>query len=206
MLKVGIVDLGMCNLRSVQEAVRHLGGDPVVLSTPRGVSAVQALILPGVGAFGPAAAVLRDSGLAAAVAAFVDSGRPLLGICLGMQLLASTGEEGGLFKGLGLVPGTVRKFPPGVRVPHVGWNQVFPRPDEPLFQGISGGEHFYFVHSYYLDPEESGCVAARTDYGGEFCSAVRYRNVHGVQFHPEKSSTAGLRVLRNFLDIAKRLT
>jgi len=203
MTTVGIVDLGICNLRSVQQALRYVGAEPVVLRGPDEVRGVPALILPGVGAFSAAVDVLRGSGFSLAITEFAASGRPLLGICLGMQLLASSGEEGGAREGLGILPGHVRRFPPGVRVPHVGWNRVWPSPAMPLFKEVPDGEYFYFVHSYCMDPGDPACVAAVTDYCGRFCSAVSRSNVYGVQFHPEKSSRAGLKVLSNFLQAGR---
>lgn len=201
---VGVVDLGTGNIRSVLQAVRFAGGDPVVIREPREVPARSALILPGVGSFGAASAVLKRTGLSDAILASVEAGRFLLGICLGMQLLATRGEEGGSSEGLGLIPGVVRKFPEGTRIPHVGWNQVSPAPGASLFRGVTPGEHFYFVHSYYLDPEDKAHVSATTDYPGPFAAAVSRGNVSGVQFHPEKSYRPGLRLLSNFLELAGR--
>ncbi len=200
MSTVGIIDLGTGNIRSVAQAVRHLGRIPVVIGKPEEVDSHRVLILPGVGSFGAASAALKRSGFSEAIVAYVAKGRPLLGICLGMQLLASEGEEGGHSPGLGLVPGVVRKFPEGVRVPHVGWNQVFPRSDARLFRGIASGEHFYFVHSYCLWPADPSCVTATADYPGPFVASVTRGNVSGIQFHPEKSYLAGLRLLSNFLE------
>lgn len=199
---VGIIDLGTGNIRSVVQAVRHLGATPEIVQDPARVRDHAALILPGVGSFGAASAVLNESGLSPAIVSAVRAGRPLLGICLGMQLLATEGEEGGRSPGLGLVPGTVRRFPDGVRVPHVGWNQVSPTRETFLFNGIRPGEHFYFVHSYYLDAGDPSCVVATADYPDPFPAAVSAGNVSGVQFHPEKSYLAGLKLLSNFLESA----
>ncbi|MEX0974417.1 MAG: imidazole glycerol phosphate synthase subunit HisH [Bacillota bacterium] len=197
---IGIVDLGIGNIRSVQQAVRFLGGIPVVVRDPDEVAVHCALILPGVGSFGAASSAMRRIGFSEAIVASVEAGHPLLGICLGMQLLATEGEEGGPSLGLGLIPGVVKRFAEGVRVPHVGWNNVAPVPGARLFRGIPPAEHFYFVHSYYLEPADPSCVAARADYSGPFPAAVSLGNVSGVQFHPEKSYRAGLRLMSNFLE------
>jgi len=198
---ITIVDYGMGNLRSVERAFRWLGFDASIEDDPEKVRAADSLVLPGVGAFGQARETLDALGLTPAIREYAAAGKALLGICLGMQLLASLGEEGGTFPGLDLVPGTVRRFPAGPKVPHVGWNEVSIRQVLPLFRGIPQGSYFYFVHSYELEPGDPATVAATTDYSGEFCSAVQAGNIFGVQFHPEKSGGAGLQLLRNFAEM-----
>ena len=197
---VTIVDYGMGNLRSVENAVSAVGGSPRISSDPGQIRCSAKLILPGVGAFGDAMANLRREGLDRAVLDAVAEGVPLLGLCLGLQLLFSESEEFGTHEGLALIPGRVRRFDlPGLHVPHVGWNQLeLLRPD-PLLEDVADGAYFYFVHSYYVEPELPGDALAWTSYGGKFCSVARRQNVWGAQFHPEKSQDAGRNLLRNFL-------
>ncbi len=197
-----IIDYGMGNLRSVEKAVAAAGGSPSVSADPDGVRRARRLILPGVGAFGDAMGNLRRAGLDAAVREAVGLGTPLLGLCLGLELLFSESEEFGRHAGLDLIRGQVRRFEgPDLEVPHVGWNQVEPAREDPLLRGIAPGEYFYFVHSYYVAPQSGDAVLATTDYGGCFCSIARRDNVWGAQFHPEKSQAAGKRLLRNFLSL-----
>jgi glutamine amidotransferase len=174
-----------------------LSADPDV------VRGAKRLILPGVGAFGDAMENLRRSGLDRAILDAVRAGTPLLGLCLGLQLLFGESEEFGQHEGLCLIPGKVRKFQgQDLRVPHVGWNQVEGvRHQDPLLGGIPDGSYFYFVHSYYVEPESAADVVCRTEYGLPFCSVARRGNVWGAQFHPEKSQAAGRQLLRNFLAI-----
>jgi imidazole glycerol-phosphate synthase subunit HisH len=198
-----IIDYGMGNLRSVERALAVVGGESRISGDPEVVARSERLILPGVGAFGDAMINLRNGGLDAAILKAVDRGTPLLGLCLGLQLLFSESEEFGAHVGLGLIPGRVKKIGmPGLRVPHVGWNQVEEVRQDPLLQGIGEGSYFYFVHSYYVDPESRSDVLCWTEYGKRFCSIGRRRNVWGAQFHPEKSQEAGRRLLRNFLAIS----
>jgi len=195
-----IIDYGMGNLRSVEKAVAAVGGTPAISPDPEAVRRAPRLILPGVGAFGDAMENLRRSGLDGAIREATTGGTPLLGLCLGLELLFSESDEFGRHAGLDLIPGAVRRFDDSeMRVPHVGWNQVEPQRDDPLLRGIDPGEYFYFVHSYYVAPQSREAVLATTDYGGEFCSIARRDNVWGAQFHPEKSQSAGQRLLRNFL-------
>jgi imidazole glycerol-phosphate synthase subunit HisH len=199
---VTIVDYGMGNLRSVEKALAALGASPRVSADPDTVLRSERLILPGVGAFGDAMDNLRRSGLERALLQAVDSGVPLLGLCLGLQLLFSESEEFGRHEGLGLIPGSVRRFEEaGLRVPHVGWNQVESFRPDPLLDGIAEGSYFYFVHSYYVVPDREEDVVACTSYGRRFCSIARRGSVRGAQFHPEKSQEAGKRLLRNFLGL-----
>jgi glutamine amidotransferase len=201
--RVAIVDHGLSNLNSIARAIEECGGTPVVTGDPRELRQANRIVLPGVGAFPTAITRLRASGLFDAL--LEEAGRrpvPLLGICLGMQLLAERSSEGGDNPGLGLIPGVVTKLTPtnGERVPHMGWNEVQPVVDHPLLRGIQGGTDFYFVHSYYLSCPQP-CIVARTPYCGEFVSVAAKGNVMAVQFHPEKSQRAGFQLLQNFLAI-----
>src|SRR5690606_18444232 len=187
---IAIIDYGMGNLHSVSKAVERLGHEAVVTSSPETILRAEGAVLPGVGAFGDAMRNLRESGLDETVRRFHASGRPLLGICLGMQLLFSESEEYGPHQGLGLLPGRVVRFPNDRKVPHMGWNELrFVRSD-PLLEGLKPG-HVYFVHSYHALPEEPGDLIAVTDYGGPVTAIVGRGNLYGMQFHPEKSGTLG---------------
>jgi glutamine amidotransferase len=204
---IAIVDYRMGNLRSVEKGFAAAGvtgmtvtDDAATLRRARGI------VLPGVGAFRDAAANLAASGLREALLERAAAGVPLLGICLGMQLLASVGLEDGEWEGLGLVPGRCERIGGDVKVPHMGWNTVEYRRESPLFAGIEPGSAFYFVHSYHVVPEAAGAVIGVTDYGGSLVSAVQSGNVFGVQFHPEKSSERGLALLRNFATIVSEAT
>lgn len=196
---IAIVDYGMGNLRSVQKGFEHAGVPEVVVTSDREVvERADGIVLPGVGAFRDAAAHLRDSGLRGVILKAIDEGVPFLGICLGMQLLAAVGLEDGEWEGLGVLGGTCERLPAGVKVPHIGWNTVaYPRPSR-LFDGIAEGTAFYFVHSYRLKPADEGCIIGSVHYGVDFAAAVERDGVWAVQFHPEKSSSAGLALLGNF--------
>ena len=220
-----IVDYGMGNLRSVQKALERVGCAAQVSDKPEAVAAADRLVVPGVGAFGDAMTALRQRGLVDPIRDFSRRGRPLLGICLGLQVFFDESEEmprgcaatppagasagAGLEKGLGLVPGRVVKFGPqvveqGFKVPHMGWNAVEPVGGSSLFEGLvppagSRGVYFYFAHSYYAVPRREDVVAGRTDYGGRFTSAITAGNIYATQFHPEKSQAAGLALLKNFV-------
>lgn len=197
---IGIIDVGIGNQGSIREAVYSLGYDPVPVSVPEQLLDLTHLILPGVGAFSYAMVQLQRSGLVEPLRSFAASGRPLLGICLGMQLLASVGDEDGPSEGISLIEGRVSKLPerPMFRVPHVGWNEVsFARP-HPVFAGVRDGMDFYFVHSYQFQPANEAAVLGRTHHGDPIVCAVGTRNVVGLQFHPEKSQKNGLRILENF--------
>jgi glutamine amidotransferase len=199
-----IVDYRMGNLRSVEKGFGAAGVSGVVVTDdPRVLSSARGIVLPGVGAFRDASANLTASGLRDVLIERAAAGVPLLGICLGMQLLASVGLEDGEWEGLGLVPGVCEKLPGGVKVPHIGWNTVdYPR-DSPLFAGIEEGSAFYFVHSYHLVPDDPAAVIGSTEHGVRFAAAVASGNVYGVQFHPEKSSERGLALLRDFAAIVE---
>jgi glutamine amidotransferase len=196
---IAIVDYGMGNLRSVQKGFEHAGvADVVVTGDPEVVERADGIVLPGVGAFRDAAAHLGDSGLRGLILRSIDEGVPFLGICLGMQLLADIGLEDGEWEGLGVLGGTCERLPDGVKVPHIGWNTVsYPRRSA-LFEGIPEETAFYFVHSYRLVPADEGCIIGSARYGVDFAAAVERDRVWAVQFHPEKSSAAGLALLGNF--------
>ena len=199
---IGIIDVGIGNQGSIREAIYSLGHDPVAVKTAVNLEGLSHLILPGVGAFSHAMQQLHAAGLFIPLQAFARQGRPLLGICLGMQLLGDVGEEDGPTAGLGLVPGRVSRLPDqaGIRVPHVGWNDVsFPRA-HPIFAGVRTGIDFYFVHSYEFHSTSADAVIGITDHGKDVVCAVATGNCVGVQFHPEKSQKNGLRILENFCD------
>ena len=203
-MRVGVVDYGLGNLGSVANALEHLGADHRIFRDPEEMDAFGALILPGVGAFGDCMANLERYGLAAPLAAWMAADRPLLGICLGLQVLAESSDEAPGARGFGVVPAHVARLAasPGCKIPQMGWNQVRRAPgaeDCPLLRGIPDGSWFYFVHSYCL-PSAPGWAAGLTAYGGEYVSMVRRGRVAAVQFHPEKSQRAGLQLLKNFLD------
>lgn len=200
---IAVIDYGASNLRSVMHAMGHLQVDAHVADTPDGLQGADAIILPGVGAFGAGMEQVRARGFEAPVKAAVAAGIPLLGICLGMQFLFEVSEEMGEYTGLGLLPGRVLKFPDdlGLKIPHMGWNQLEPCRESPLLAGVNAGDYTYFVHSYYCAPADDADVLATTDYGMPFTSIVARDNVYGVQFHPEKSQAVGLRILQNFVDM-----
>lgn len=195
---IAIVDYGMGNLKSVQKGLEKVGFVASIVRTPEEIKSARGVILPGVGAFEDSMRALRSQGLDLALREAVTEGKPLLGICLGLQLFFSTSEEGGIHEGLNIFRGKVRRLPGGLKVPHMGWNQVEVRKPNVLFSEIPDGSYFYFVHSYYVEPDDEDIVSGVTDYGIKFTSMVAQGNVFGVQFHPEKSSQLGLRVLANF--------
>jgi glutamine amidotransferase len=198
--QVGIVNLQIGNLRSVSNAVDSFGYDHCIVESPDQLASLTHLILPGVGSFHTAMRRLNERDLYQPIHDFVLSGRPVLGVCLGMQLLGSHGEEGENTVGLGLIPGEVRKFDQRVveAIPHVGWNSVELRVSHPVFRGVRTGVDFYFVHSYHFRPAREESVLGITDCGEKFVSVVAHGNVVGFQFHPEKSQANGLRLLDNF--------
>ena len=206
MARIAIVDHGLGNLFSVREACRHAGLDAEITADGARIEAADAVILPGVGAFGDAMATLAQAGLVETLRAVAYSGRPFFGICLGMQLLMRESTEFGEHRGLGLIDGTVRRFEPApdapVKVPQIGWNRIARTRDEgwdgTLLAGVNADAFMYFVHSYYVVPEEAGVALATTRYGDTvYCSALARGNVFGCQFHPERSGTAGLRLYEN---------
>jgi len=199
--KIAIVDYGMANLRSVQKAFERVGHAATITGDPDLVRAAAKVVLPGVGAFRDAIARLRQTQLDSAITEHIRSGRPFLGICLGLQLLFTRDHEDGLHEGLGLFQGDVVRFPSltGLKVPHMGWNALaFPRKGCPLFAGLPPDPSVYFVHSYYPDPADRGVITATADYPTPFTAAIWRDNVFATQFHPEKSQSVGLQMLRNF--------
>jgi len=199
---VTIIDYGAGNLRSVANAVARLGYRVVVTDSPEEVMGATAVVLPGVGAAGDTAHRLEALGMSEAIRRLVSEDRPLLAICVGMQVLFDGTEEGGWHKCLGILPGAVRRLPPGRKVPHMGWNQVRQAVSHPVFDEVPDGADFYFVHSYYAVPEDSGLAAAFTEYGVDMCSMVIKGNLVATQFHPEKSGRFGLKMYDNFLRMA----
>ncbi|MEG4227939.1 imidazole glycerol phosphate synthase subunit HisH [Microcoleus sp. N9_B2] len=203
MKKVVITDYGMGNLDSVARAVQECGGDPLISNKAEDFEEAHYIILPGVGAFSTGMKHLSASGLNEILREqVINQGIPFLGICLGMQLLAKKGLEGGETQGLGWIEGEVKRLEsdtPDIRIPHVGWNEVIFNKPSPLFEGITTGKDFYFVHSYHFLCQHSQEAIAHTPYCGNFVSAVNKDNIFGVQFHPEKSQRLGFHVLRNFL-------
>ncbi|MGD0896266.1 MAG: imidazole glycerol phosphate synthase subunit HisH [Thermoguttaceae bacterium] len=197
---IAIIDYGMGNLRSVQKGLEKVGHQAVVTSDPAVVAAADKVVLPGVGAFEDAMTELKNRRLVEPVLEAINSGKPFLGICLGLQLLFDTSYENGRHQGLGVLRGEVVRFdlPPDYSVPHMGWNQVAIRRRAPVLAGIAEGTYVYFVHSYYVVPEDPAVIATETDYGGPFCSMIWRDNVFASQFHPEKSQSEGLRILKNF--------
>ena len=198
---IAIVDYGMGNLRSVQKAFERVGHGAVVTNRPEEVAQAERVVLPGVGAFGDAMANLKRAGLVDPVVKSISKGRPFLGICLGLQLLFVESEEMGRHRGLDVLPGRVRRFPEGERVPQIGWNQIHIRRKLPLLEGIPDGSFFYFVHSYYVDAENPEDTIATTDYGIDYTSIAGRGTAFGIQFHPEKSQDLGLRILKNFAEM-----
>ena len=193
-----VIDYQAGNLRSVVRALEMAGAHPRITSDPEEVRQAQAVVFPGQGACDSAMRALEAEGLTGAVQEFLRSGRPFLGVCLGLQLLLDFTEEGGV-PCLGIFPGRVRRLPPGLKVPHMGWNQVHFLTEHLVFQGIPQDSYLYFVHSYYADSENPGLVAATTTYGLSFCAAIAQDNLVATQFHPEKSGQVGLQVYRNFV-------
>jgi len=204
-LSILIVDYNLSNLGSIRRSLEECGVSPVVSEDPGKLKTASRIVLPGVGSFTDGMANLWKMGWATALQEAVrEDGIPLMGICLGMQLLAEEGDEGGTVGGLGLIPGEVRRFVPGdssTRIPHIGWNEVWKASRNDLFEGIPDGSDFYFVHSYHFIPRHKEHILATTPYCGDFVSAIGMGNVFGVQFHPEKSGRPGFQILRNFLKL-----
>jgi len=199
---IAVIDYGAGNLRSVTNALVKLGYQPEVTKEPDDICNATAVIFPGVGAAGDAMRNLRDSGLDEAIQQVIRQDQPLLAICVGMQVLFSATEEGGWQGCLGVIPGMVKRLPLGLKVPHMGWNQVKQKVEHPIFDGIPDQANFYFVHSYYAEPEDDTVVAGITEYGITICSVVILGNLVATQFHPEKSGVHGLRMYDNFLKMA----
>lgn len=199
-----IIDYQMGNLRSVQKGFEKVGHEAVITCDPRQIAGASKLVLPGVGAFGDAIAELRHRDLVGPITDAIESGKPFLGICLGLQLLFDVSYEGGEHEGLGLVHGKVVRFqvPAEFKVPHMGWNQAQIRRPAPILDGIEDGTHFYFVHSYHVVPDDRDVIAIETDYHRPFCAMIWRDNLFATQFHPEKSQSRGLRMLKNFAELA----
>jgi glutamine amidotransferase len=199
---ITIVDYSAGNLRSVVNAVSKLGYRPKVTSNPEDVLNAQAVILPGVGAAADTMANLKALGLVSPVRRFIAEDRPFLGVCIGLQILFTDTEEGGWHKCLDIIPGLVRKLPSRLKIPHIGWNQVKQKVSHPVFEGIPDETNFYFVHSYYVEPNDRSIVVGETEYGISICSVIAKGNLIATQFHPEKSGEVGLRLYDNFFKIA----
>ena len=208
---IAIVDCGIGNLRSVHKAFERVGHAAHITQNPGDIARAHAVVLPGQGAFRDCMAQLGAHDLLEPVLEFIRSGRPYLGICLGLQLLMTESEEFGCHKGMNVVQGRVRRFPHGLtdsqgqvlKVPHMGWNQVHVARSAPIFEGIPEHTYFYFAHSFYVEPLSDATVATTTEYGVRFVSGIWHDNMFGVQFHPEKSQAHGLRILKNFGDISR---
>lgn len=199
MIQIAIIDYGMGNLRSVQKAIEKMGGTAIITNSPLKIITAQGVILPGVGAFQDAILQLKKLQLDTIIHRVIESRKPFLGICLGMHLLFSKSYEHGEFEGLNVIPGEVIKFPDTLKVPHIGWNTITEDRRVALLEGIPDNSYFYFVHSYYVKPEDESVIATTTNYGIKFTSMICKENVYGCQFHPEKSQSLGLKMLKNFL-------
>jgi len=203
-----IIDYGMGNLKSVQNAFTAVGYKTIITDDPNQIKKASSLVLPGVGAFRDAIKSLKDKKIDKELIKAIEAGKPFLGICLGMQLLFTFSEEGGLFKGLNIISGRVKRFPHSVKCPHLGWNKVkfihnYNLNINPIFEGVLDKSYFYFVHSYYCEIDNPKIIYSTTDYGSAFSSSIWKGNLFGVQFHPEKSSTSGLKILKNFGELSK---
>ena len=196
---VAVLDYGVGNLHSAAKALDRAGAEVRVVPTVAEAAGAAGLVVPGVGAYGACLSGLGSAGGPAAVARWLEGGRPLLGICVGMQLLFEASEEGPVSDGVGVVPGKIRRLTGPVKIPHIGWDEVSVRPDSRLLAGLGDGTRFYFVHSYAPEPD-GDAVAAVCDYGGRFAAAVEHGNLFGTQFHPEKSGEAGLTLLAHFVN------
>ncbi len=201
--EVTVFDYGMGNQQSVLNAFRFLGFKVRAISDAKSIEGSERLVFPGVAAFGDCSQSLKETGAAGAIRDFIDSGRPYLGMCLGLQILFEHSDESPGEPGLGIFRGRVRRFPsglPGLKIPHMGWNRVCLKKPSPLFSGISDENWFYFAHSFRVDSDDDSIIAAETEHGVRFAAAVAKNNVFACQFHPEKSSGAGLKILKNFAE------
>ncbi|MDP8217752.1 MAG: imidazole glycerol phosphate synthase subunit HisH [Candidatus Theseobacter exili] len=200
-MSIAIIDYGMGNLRSVQKALEHLGYETVVTSNPDEIVSSDKVVFPGVGAFGDCMKNLENLGLINTINEVINLGKPFLGICLGLQSLFSESDESQIYKGLDVILGKVERFPEGLKIPHMGWNQVvFTEKGRtcPILKGIEEGTFFYFVHSYFVHPSDKSCVALESEYGDLFTAMIWKDNIFALQFHPEKSQKQGLKLLDNF--------
>ena len=200
---IAVIDYGMGNLRSVQKAFEKFCPEVIVSSSAKDILNADKIILPGVGAFKVAMDELKKRGLIASIKESIEKGKPFLGICLGLQLLFTESEEGGKIKGLDIIKGRVKRFKekPGLKIPHMGWNSIRITSHErrtTILDGVEDGSFMYFVHSYYVAPEDKDVILCETDYGGKFTSGVHKNNIYGFQFHPEKSQSIGLKIVENF--------
>jgi imidazole glycerol-phosphate synthase subunit HisH len=199
---IAVIDYGAGNLRSVINAINRIGYKAEITNSPSEILKAKAVFFPGVGAAGDTMDSLVKLGLVETIHKLIAQDRPLFCICIGLQVLFTGTEEGGWHKCLNVIPGSVRKLPPGLKIPHMGWNQVNRKITHPLFEGIPDGSNFYFVHSFYGDPEDKSVIAAETNYGISFCSAIAKGNLFATQFHPEKSGEPGLKMYENFIRFA----
>ena len=197
---IAVVNYGMGNLRSVQKAFEDVGAKAVIVDRPEDIDAADRVVLPGVGAFGDAMNNLKTEGLIAPIVRAISEGRPFLGICLGLQLMFAESEEMGQHRGLDILPGKVKRFPEGQRVPQIGWNEVRIQRETALLDGVPDRSYFYFVHSFFVASERDEDVVGVTDYGIDYASIAGNDRAFGVQFHPEKSQDAGLKILKNFAE------
>jgi glutamine amidotransferase len=205
---IAIIDYGMGNLRSVQKGFEKIGSEAIITDDPKVVLQAERVVLPGVGAFRDCMHNLEQGGFVEPIMKVIGEGRPFLGICVGMQLLFTDSVEFGLYRGLNVIPGHVLRFPDQMtvageklKVPQMGWNQLCFKCRPLAFNGINDGSNVYFVHSYYVKPDDSGVIATTTDYGIEFCSSIWKDNIVATQFHPEKSQAIGLQILKNFAEL-----
>ncbi|MFZ2951336.1 MAG: imidazole glycerol phosphate synthase subunit HisH [Desulfuromonadaceae bacterium] len=205
---IAIIDYGMGNLRSVQKGFEKIGSEAVITDDPQVVLQAEKIVLPGVGAFRDCMRNLEQGGFVEPILKVIAEGRPFLGICVGMQLLFTDSVEFGLYNGLNVIPGHVLRFSDQMtvagerlKVPQMGWNQLSFKHRPPVFEGVEDGSNVYFVHSYYVKPDDSSVIATTTDYGIEFCSSVWKDNIVATQFHPEKSQAIGLKILKNFAEL-----
>ena len=196
---IAIVDYQAGNLRSVQKALERFGANAVITSDSKTIEAAHGVVFPGQGASDPSMCALRDRSLIDPIEECIESGKPFMGVCLGLQLLLEASDEG-VEPGLGVIPGRVKRLPDGLKVPHMGWNEVRFRSEHPVLSGVPDGTHFYFVHSYFADPADESVVAGTTAYGVEFCSVAAKDNWIAFQFHPEKSGAIGLKLYENFVE------
>ena len=202
---IAIIDYGMANLRSVQKALETVGAPAQIISTPHEIERADRIVLPGVGAFADAVRTLRDKQLAAPILRHIETGKPFLGICLGLQMLFDVGYEDGEHEGLHVIPGKCVRFDVdetlGLKVPHMGWNQLTHARPSPLFKELPAEAGVYFVHSYHVVPDDPSVIATTTDYGTPFVSSIWRDNIVATQFHPEKSQKTGLQILKNFANM-----